>query len=310
MVPSVIMAGEEKSTKKKRDPIFSVCFVIFVVAAVAVLGSFVYSEYIQEDTTRVAYGDKVVVDYTGSYYDYYDKEDAVIFDTSFRSIGESADYKKANDFSKTSYSTFDVTVGSGKALKMFEESLVGHKVGDEVRVHIPAGEGYNSGNTAVKTLSAYSVPLTQEYTLTQFKNLYPDISLTAGVSKDFTTVYGWAAIAVLDGSNTVNVTNSTTLENEYDYGKDTGLKEKNVAYDSASKTINFTFALDESKITKVGEQTADNVQTIQMIKVDFGGIDSYITSYNTSTGDIYYKQTDEKNDIDLYFVIKIVSIGS
>lgn len=312
MAPSVIMAGEEKSTKKKRDPIFSVCFVIFVVAAVAVLGSFVYGEYIQEDTTKVAYGDKVVVDYTGSYYDYYDKGDAVIFDTSFRSIGESADYKKANDFSKTSYSTFSVTVGSGGALKMFEESLVGHKVGDEIRVHIPAGEGYVNDGAITGTLSTYSVPLKQEYTLTQFKELYPDVTLTVGVSPvEFTTIYGWGASALLDSTNTVYVENKVgSFEPEYEYGKDTGLKVKDVTYDIVNKVINLRFELDMTKVTKVGEPTADNIQTVQMIKVNLGGVDSYITSYNTSTGAINYKQTDEKNNIDLYFVIKIVSIGS
>ena len=63
------MTGE--GIKKKRDPIFSVCFVVFVVACVGVLGVYVDEHYIQSDDTKVAYGDTVEVNYTGSYYGYY-----------------------------------------------------------------------------------------------------------------------------------------------------------------------------------------------------------------------------------------------
>ena len=309
MAQTVTMAGEEKSTKKKRDPIFSVCFVIFVVAAVAVLGSFINSEYIQEDTTKVAYGDKVVVNYTGSYYDYYDNENAVIFDTSFRSIGESADYKKANDFSKSSYSTFDVTVGSKKALELFELSLVGHKVGDEVRVMIPAGQGYNA-EPRIGDLSDCSINLKQTYTATQFKNLYPDVKLNNSTPVEFTTVYGWKALATTDNVDVIVTNNSTTFEGEYKYGgEDTGLLVKGATYDSANETIDFKFELDTAKVHKVGGPV-ENIQTIQMIKVNLNGVDTYLTSYNTNTGVIQYKQTAENSNISLFFVIKIVSIGS
>lgn len=308
MAPLVTMAGEEKSTKKKRDPIFSVCFVIFVVAAVAVLGSFINSEYIQKDTTEVAYGDKVVVDYTGSYYDYYDKDKAMIFDTSFKSIGESSDYKKANDFSKTSYSTFDVTVGSNGALKMFEEALVGYGVGDTVRVKIPAGEGYVDAAATEGILSSGSVDVNQNMTLDKFKSIYPDVTVTESMSPvTITTVYGWDALVTFDGSN-VNIVNPTTgFEAEYVYSEDSALKVTDVSV--VGSEIKFTYVLDKEKVVAVGNAVGDT-QTIQMIKVNIDGKDVYITSYNTSSGEVYYKNTAERNNIDLYFVITIRSIGS
>ncbi len=311
MAPLVTMAGEEKSTKKKRDPIFSVCFVIFVVAAVAVLGSFINSEYIQKDTTEVAYGDKVVVDYTGSYYDYYDKDKAMIFDTSFKSIGESSEYKKANDFSKTSYSTFDVTVGSNGALKMFEEALVGHKVGDTVKVTIPAGEGYvDSANKESKVLTSGSVDIVQRMTLDKFKSIYADVTITTGVTPVMIdTVYGWKAYAVSDGSYVTVTSVTDDLKAEYVYGEDSALKVTGATYVESEKKINFTYELDKEKVVTVGN-AVDNIQTIQMIKVNIDGKDVYITSYNTSSGEIYYKNTAERNNIDLYFVIVIRSIGS
>ena len=308
MAPLVTMAGEEKSTKKKRDPIFSVCFVIFVVAAVAVLGSFINSEYIQKDTTEVAYGDKVVVDYTGSYYNYYDKDKAMIFDTSFKSIGESSDYKKANDFSKTSYSTFDVTVGSNGALKMFEEALVGYGVGDTVRVKIPAGEGYVDAAATEGILSSGSVDVNQNMTLDKFKSIYPDVTVTESMSPvTITTVYGWDALVTFDGSN-VNILNPTTgFKAEYVYSEDSALKVTGVTYDGSK--ISFTYVLDKEKVVAVGNPVGD-IQTIQMIKVNIDGKDVYITSYDTSSGEVYYKNTAERNNIDLYFVITIRSMGS
>ena len=143
------MTGE--GIRKKKDPIFSVCFVVFVVACVGVLGVYVDEHYIQQDDTKVAYGDKVVTNYTGSFYAYYGEDNAVVFDTSYASIGKNDDVAKAYSFSKSSYSTFSVTVGSNGALKMFEDSLVGHKVGDKIRVMIPASEGYIASDGAMKT---------------------------------------------------------------------------------------------------------------------------------------------------------------
>ena len=61
------MTGDEK---KKRDPIFSACFVIFILAAVGVLGVYIDEHYLTEDHTKVAYGDTVHVKYTGTFYDY------------------------------------------------------------------------------------------------------------------------------------------------------------------------------------------------------------------------------------------------
>ncbi len=56
------MTGDEK----KRDPIFTVCFVVFILAAVSVGGVYIDEHYLTEDTTKAAYGDQVTVNYTGS----------------------------------------------------------------------------------------------------------------------------------------------------------------------------------------------------------------------------------------------------
>ena len=47
------MTGDEK---KKRDPIFSACFVIFILAAVGVLGVYIDENYLPEAHTMVRLG--------------------------------------------------------------------------------------------------------------------------------------------------------------------------------------------------------------------------------------------------------------
>lgn len=70
------------------DPIIKVSFVVFMLACVIVLGSTVYDKTLADHTSAAAeYGDKVIVDYVGSYYVYYEEDGAVIFDTTLKSVG-------------------------------------------------------------------------------------------------------------------------------------------------------------------------------------------------------------------------------
>lgn len=293
------MAGEEKSTKK-RDPIFSVCLVVFAIAAVAVLGSFVYDEYIKEDGVEVEFGDTVVVDYIGTYYAYYGEDNAVVFDTTYSSVGNNDDVAKSNSFNKTSYSSYTVKVGSGSSLPGFEDAILGHKVGDTVKVKIPAGEGYNASVPVEKLLSG-SVDIVDVMTKAQYEALYGTAPV-AGESKEITTVYGWYAFATL-GSNGTVVVNSVVagLATEYIYDEDSPVKLVNVQI--VGDTIAFDYQLIDGEYTVVDAATGE----IQMIELNLDGSTIYITNY--LNGEITYKTVGESYNIDLYFEIKIVSIN-
>lgn len=296
------MTGE--GIKKKRDPIFSVCFVVFVVACVGVLGVYVDEHYIQQDDTKVAYGDKVVTNYTGTYYAYYGENNAVVFDTSYASIGNDDDIAKAYSFSKTSYSEFTVTVGSGSALKMFEESLVGHKVGDKFKIMIPAGEGYISSEGSVYTNqnTTGDVDLIDTMSYTQFKDLYDD-ELTAGISKTITTAYGWTGVATLSNTdNMVTIVNHPEADQTYEY-----IGNDDSEYGKISFKVN-SVGSDKIGITMILEDTTAVDGGIQMVKLNLTGQDMYITAYNGATFD--YKTCPENCFIDLYFEIEIVSINA
>ncbi len=299
------MTGE--GIKKKRDPIFSVCFVVFVVACVGILGVYVDEHYLQSDETKVAYGDKVTVDYTGTYYAFYGEANAVVFDTSIASVGNNDDIAKANSFSKSSYSTLSVTVGSNGALKGFENALVGHKIGDTFTVKIPAGEGYvaPAGSVHEDVSTTFAVPAVQEMTKAQFTDVYgSDVTLTAGTSVRITTAYGWTGLATfVSSTNMVVVQNMPTSGETYqyignddsEYGK-VSYKVNSISSDSISVTMSF------SDTKSVGNGN------IAMLEINVDGNGIYVTGVGSGT--YSYKTCEERDNIDLYFEITIRTIGS
>lgn len=294
------MTGE--GIRKKRDPIFSVCFVVFVVACVGVLGTYVDEHYIQTDDTKVAYGDKVMVDYTGAYYAYYGEDGAVVFDTSYASIGDNDDIVKANEWtSKSSYSDFEVTVGSGKALEMFENSLIGHKVGDKFKVEIPVGEGYLAPGEEQTASKNVTVPRIQVLTKAQFDAIYEDIDLKSGQTA-ITSAYGWPATATFNANdNTVTIVNNPENGETYEYIGNEDSKFGKVTYSVTGTSGDITATMNITDTTSVDGG-------IQMLKVDVDGNPIYITS--VSNDGYTYKTCEEKCNITLYFEIEIVSINA
>jgi FKBP-type peptidyl-prolyl cis-trans isomerase len=73
-------------------------------------------------------GDMVTVDYSG------ETEDGKVFDSS--------QGKEPLQF----------MIGAGQMLKGFEQGIIGMQVGDQKKIIIPAGEGYNKGELSKKKL--------------------------------------------------------------------------------------------------------------------------------------------------------------
>ncbi len=302
------MTGDEK---KKRDPIFTVCFVVFILAAVSVVGVYIDEHYLTEDTKKAAYGDKVTVNYTGTFYAYYGEDNAVVFDTSYRSIGENDAIIKSNSFNKTSYSTLSFTVGGSDVLTEFGNAVVGHMVGDKIRVTIengyPAGSDFYEQST-----SGLTIPRVQEMTVDQFESIY-DYDLSDGMTYLDSTVYGWPA-TVVSADNKVYITNMPEKNQTYKYTVggvvDEGEAEDEEAGHSFGTTTftvtaiddNITFNIAFSGTTSVGDDGA-----IQMIQLEFGTETWYVT--NVNGGSFTYKTCDETSNETLYFEIEIVSIA-
>lgn len=296
------MTGDEK---KKRDPIFSTCFVIFILAAVGVVGVFVDEHYLTDDDRKVAYGDSITVNYVGTFYDYYGEKNAVVFDTNISSVGKNDSVIKSNSFNSTSFSSYSVTVGSKGSLDAFENALVGHKIGDKVKVEIE--NGYDSGSVITDaSTNGITVPVVQEMTLAQYKEVYGSSPTVSGSA--ITTAYGWPAIAVLDSTaQKVVITNMPESGKTYDYTVDDSDDKhsfgtvKFAVTGVNSGTITYNMSIEG--YTTVDSSTGE----IQMVQLELGDKTMYVTHYNGSS--FTYKTCDETKNQTLYFEIEILSIS-
>lgn len=299
------MTGDEK---KKRDPIFMVCFVVFILAAVSVVGVYIDEHYLTEDTTKAAYGDEVTVNYTGTFYAYYGEEYAVVFDTSYSSIGEDDAIIKSNSFTKTSYSQLTFEVGGDDVITGFGNAVVGHKVGDTIRVEVdngyPAGSDYYT-----QSKTGLTVPVVQEMTKAQFESIY-DYDLTEGSMTTITTVYGWPATVYSAGNNVI-ITNMPEQGQTYTYSTgDDSDDEETHSFGTTTFTVtnagssgDIVFNIEFSDYTTVNTTDGE----IQMIELDFGEETWYVTNING--GEFTYKTCDETSNQKLYFELEIVSIN-
>ncbi|MCQ2079863.1 MAG: FKBP-type peptidyl-prolyl cis-trans isomerase, partial [archaeon] len=140
-------AGEKEYIRKEREPITWVCFIIFLIACIAVIGLYVNDNYIKDNSVTVEYGDSIDVEYVGSLYAYYDQSSEavkpVIFDTNVEKVGNSESYLfTANYSKKTTYKVSTITLGNHDFLETIENALVGHKVGDTVQIFVPGNKAY------------------------------------------------------------------------------------------------------------------------------------------------------------------------
>lgn len=300
------MTGEEKE-RKKRDPIFTACLVIFVIACVGILGVYINDHYIAEDNTKVSYGDSVEVNYTGSFYDFVGGENAVVFDTSYSSVANDESIVKANDFTKkSSYSTLDFTVGNGSMLKMFEDAVVGHKVGDKVQVVIPVGDGYVGPESTEANLNGFTMPASQTMSADKFEELYPDVELKNGQSMIITSIYGWEATAQMTAAGNQVVLNYSPAVGQtytYDADGDENFGKIEFRVTAVDDEITANISITETHVVDGSE-----IQMIKMVGFSESGApqDWYIT--NVDSDSFTYKAAQNINQV-LYFEIEIVSIS-
>lgn len=300
---------DEPKVKKEREPIAWACFIVFLIASVAVLGGFVNDNYIRDTNVYAADGYTVSVNYTGAYYAYVNDNGAVVFDTSYQSVNDSSSILKSNDYTaKTSYAAISFTLGSTTTyLSAFMNAVIGHHAGETVKVKIV--DAYPSAD-ATQTMSlatVQSTATTAVITAADFAAIY---GFTLTSSATITSAYGWPAVATFDAAtDTVSISYNPTVGQTYtayegSYGKVT----VNVVSVSAG-TITYIYGID--KCVATGVVNSDGTYEIEMIKLNFGGNNViYITAVdNTSTpSSIEYKTVAEKYNETMYFTIHIESV--
>ena len=310
---------KRKRQKREKDPIFTACFVVFVIACAAVLVSFVNDEYVQADESKVAYGDTVVVNYTGTYYAYYMDEDgnvsaiAVVFDTTDEDIGTGDDTLLANTFSRSSYETIEVTVGDGDYLTDFENCLIGHMIGDTVYVTIE--EAYVAASEAETVSLTTTIPMVQTISRSTFDDLYgDDYDLDNGTAY-ITTAYGWDAWAVFNSAdNTVTLTYLVEAGETYYYTGNTYEDDDDEEVTNPYGTVSFTVNSVDGQTMSVTytfedfTYVSDDGTEIQMIELALDDGTIYVTDIDVDNQTFTYKTCGETYNITLYFMLTIESI--
>jgi hypothetical protein len=309
------MADDEIRMKKERDPIMTVCFVVFLLTVAAITSASVYNNYIKADNTVAMNGNTVEVNYTGTYYGFHGEDNAVVFDTSILSIANDDEFVKSNGFTKRNESDYKVlsfTVGGTSVLAGFGNSVIGHKVGDKIQVKLPAGEGYNAPDTE-KTVKATDVTIissTEILTAAQFKSIYGyDLKGHAEMEK---CVYGWPASASFNSANnTITMTYRPVAGGDYTVTdkEDNGFGTVKLHVTGAGSSISYTYIVSDYKVVSEKGKTKE----IQMILLDLGTSKVYIKSVESGNDDgpaeyFTYKTVTERYNQDLYFEIEIVSI--
>ncbi len=301
--------------KKEHEPIAWACFIVFLIASVAVLGGFVNDHYVQDTNVYAEDGDTVVVNYTLSLYNYYGESGAVVYDTSYYSIASDSSILKANDFtlnSETSYATLSFTLGKTTTyLAGFMNATVGHHAGETVKVCLPVGEGYVSADT-VKTMTntdVQTVTSSEVITAAEFKDLF---GYTLTTSATVVSAYGWNAVATFDAAtDTVTLSYLATAGETYTaYDGSFGTVTVTVK-DVTASTISYTMAV--TKCVATGATEADGCFDVEMIKLDFGNDKvMYITAVDNASAptSFEYKTVEEKYNVPLYFTIHIESVTS
>ena len=296
-------APSEKKKKSRGfklssiDPIILASFSIFMIACLIVTGITVYGIVAGDSNNKAAeYGDSVEVEYTGSYFAYYDETGAVIFDTNMKDVGEDNDkYPKSYGYTKKdSYSVMTMTVGQGQLLDEFKNALIGHKPGDVVQVKIVDGygtltEGINKFTVAK---AGQSVDKIQTMTADAYKTFFgvDDAPASGFTTYDVESPYGWKADVTGISGNMVKVTynpvnGETYTKNEVGY-----------KVTAVGATIDFDYQID------------DFAYNAKILKGVYEGKTVYFIQ--SDGADMVFKNTDENVGTTMYFTIKFVGYAS
>jgi FKBP-type peptidyl-prolyl cis-trans isomerase 2 len=299
--------------KEKRDPILMIGTIVLVLAFVVVISGYAYAQFVTPDKGPVKYGSSIEVDYVGSYYGWYDGYDdgdekdhyrgatGTVFDTSLWSVAESqgTDEEK-HDFSwefkkrdEAAYVPFNVTVGSGGALKDFENVLIGMKVGETAYIKIENAYGEVPNAKSKKwDLVKTDFPLKETMSTATFKATF---GVTVIYQDDFTGLlhpYGWKCDATYNTDGTVTVTHKVTNSETYNVN------------DSMTVTTSVTSATTFTTEFKFPGTTPGPKGEIKLIEFKFGEQKYYVSNVNAA--DFVTKSTGETTGMTLYFKITVI----
>ncbi|MCL2143718.1 MAG: FKBP-type peptidyl-prolyl cis-trans isomerase [Methanomassiliicoccaceae archaeon] len=289
------MAEDAETPRRKgRDPILMIGTIVLAVAFVVVISGYVYGQFASEAKEPAKYGNAVKVNYVGSYYGWYDEDGSQIFDTSMWSFAkyyddEGSPYDFSWEFTQraeSAYVPFNVTIGSGGALKDFENVLIGMKPGDKARIEIENAYGVVPAAKNKVWGKTMQFDVVETMSVDTFKATFGLDYVYVGSYADLEHPYGWKANAVCDSNGIVTVTH--LVENKAYENTDGSLKATVTGLPAANFDVAFDFVDYEDKL----------------VQFKYDGQTYYVTEV-TPTG-FTTKSTDERTGMTLYFEITFV----
>lgn len=284
---------------KKADPIAMACFVAIILASCVVIGAYINDEYIKSDSPAIAQvGSTVEVDYVGSYLSYYDEAGSVIFDTNIENVAKDNSRTFSVGFTqRDSYSALSFQLGGDSVIKAFGDACIGKKVGDVVRVAVPAEDGYGSTDRYSNATKIVSIPLNGTTTLAKFN----EICGTKLTASDFPC----ATASIVSGVDMYASINGDKV----DYS---------IINDSATGPFILSSGLTASSVVKNGtdlEVTFDLTSTGVYKAFDMvdGELTPVYVEYVAGEAGYYYWVNDlsshaEQKGEKMYFYIKLTSV--
>ena len=190
---------------------FNTRMIITIVLAIVIITSGVLGyKYLsrsqdpfQGPETLAETGDKVAINYTGSF------EDGTVFDTSLLEVAEDDNiYPKALSFTEKSvYKPLIFIVGNGDVIKGFDDGVMGLGIGQTRTIIVPPEDGYGDAdpNLIVKIDLEEKLPLfTTDVNITDFRDVYsldPVVGTTV-----FEENWGWNAVVYFVNEDTGQIT--------------------------------------------------------------------------------------------------------
>lgn len=289
---------------KKADPIAMTCFIVIILAFATVLGSYINDEYFASESSGTASkGSTVEVEYVGSYLGYYDDAGAVIFDTNIESVADDSTMIFSSKWkAKDSYDLLSFSIGGTTVIKAFGDACAGHKVGDVVKVEVPASDDAYGVLERIDHAGMYVVlDRSGEMTLDQFNEVtgqtytsssFPEtVTYSPIENADFTASYNSA-------TEKVNYTFVTLTEGETKLA--TGA-EVSISEITASN-FKLTYTTSGNSVLKGIVPDADgNMQAVYFEHLS--GSDSFTYWVSDCTANA------EQKGETMYFYIKIKSIS-
>ncbi|MCL2786872.1 MAG: FKBP-type peptidyl-prolyl cis-trans isomerase [Methanomassiliicoccaceae archaeon] len=285
--------------RKKRDPILMIGTIVLTLAFVVVISGYAYAQFVSDDGGQAKYGDRVKVDYVGSYYDWYDGEGAVVFDTSLWSVANDDDIAKSYEFTKREerqYVPFNVTIGSAGALKDFENAIIGLSPGDTARIEIPNAYGVlDPSNIKKWDRSGMELDKVQKMLLDEFRLTFGLGTVYPGKYTELQHPYGWTCTATVGSDGFAYVEHHVASGKTYPVGD--GDARMTVAVSDGSVSSKFAMEFDF-------KEEFDGNGNLKLIQFMFEGSKYYVIDADVDF--FYTKNLAEREGITLFFVITFV----